>query len=284
VAGAVPATLAALIGRALERPGPVVFLTGAGISAESGIPTFRGPEGFWTVGSAVYRPEEIATFEFFARAPGRQWPWYLHRRVACRRAQPNAAHRALAQLETALAERFLLVTQNVDGLHRRAGSTRRATYSIHGELDFMRCSAGCDGIRPVPACFDGWGEGALLDQAAVAALECASCGAWMRPHVLWFDESYDEEHYRYESALAAAARAALLIVVGTAGATSLPQRIGEIVVARGAAIVDLNVEDNPFANWARASREGYAWTGKAGETVPAVAALLARLAVSRGPP
>src|ERR1017187_4141744 len=97
--------------------GPVVFLTGAGISAESGIPTFRGPEGFWRVGSRNYQPTEMATAVAFARMPAEVWRWYLFRRGVCRSAAPNAAHRALVRFEKRAGDRFLLIIQNVDGLH-----------------------------------------------------------------------------------------------------------------------------------------------------------------------
>ncbi|HVV49677.1 MAG TPA: Sir2 family NAD-dependent protein deacetylase, partial [Polyangia bacterium] len=102
--------------------GPIVFLTGAGISAESGIPTFRGAEGYWRVGSRNYQPTEMAAAAAFARMPEEVWRWYLYRRGVCRAAAPNDAHRALVALERRLGARFLLVTQNVDGLHLRAGS------------------------------------------------------------------------------------------------------------------------------------------------------------------
>src|SRR3954464_8111708 len=98
---------------ALDRPGPVIALTGAGVSAESGIPTFRGKEGYWTVGSREYPPQELATHAAFEAMPWDVWAWYLYRRAVCRRAEPNPAHVALATLDCDL------ITQNVDGLHRR---------------------------------------------------------------------------------------------------------------------------------------------------------------------
>src|SRR6185312_3235449 len=113
---------------------PIVVLTGAGVSAESGIPTFRGKEGYWTVGSREYHPQELATHAAFTRMPWDVWAWYLHRRAVCRRAEPNAAHHALARLPCDL------ITQNVDGLHRRAGSR---PYAIHGDIDHMRCADDC---------------------------------------------------------------------------------------------------------------------------------------------
>ena len=102
--------------------GRVVFLTGAGVSAESGIPTFRGQEGYWTVGSREYHPQEMATQASFTKMPRECWRWYLYRRGVCNAAQPNAGHEALVRAERALKDRFRLITQNVDGLHRRAGN------------------------------------------------------------------------------------------------------------------------------------------------------------------
>src|SRR5438876_11446812 len=109
---------------ALARGGGVVALTGAGVSAESGIPTFRGKEGYWIIGAREYHPQELATHEAFAAMPWSVWAWYLYRRGVCQRAHPNPAHAALARLATerpGLPDRFALITQKVDGLHRRAG-------------------------------------------------------------------------------------------------------------------------------------------------------------------
>src|SRR5512138_2460273 len=123
--------LAELLEGVRAKDGKVVALTGAGISAESGIPTFRGAEGYWVVGSRNYMPQEMATLEMFERAPEEVWRWYLYRFGICRDASPNAGHAALVSLEDALGDRFTLVTQNIDGLHRRAGSRR--VYTIHGD-------------------------------------------------------------------------------------------------------------------------------------------------------
>jgi NAD-dependent deacetylase len=226
--------------------GRVVFLTGAGISAESGIPTFRGPEGHWTVGSQVYRPQELATWDMFSRKPELVWPWYLWRRDVCRRALPNEAHHHLVALDSMLADRFTLVTQNVDGLHLRAGSSPERTFEIHGNIDHYRCAKGCSPRRMVPN-LEGVGEHSGFLPEWGEALECSRCRCWMRPHVLWFDECYDESNYRFESAVASMADAEALIVVGTTGTTSLPAHMLQIAVMRGMFIVDINPEDNPFA-------------------------------------
>ena len=239
--------------------GPIVFLTGAGTSAESGIPTFRGPEGYWRVGSRNYQPTEMATARAFSSMPEEVWRWYLYRRGICRAAAPNAAHDALARLDARFGDRFLLVTQNVDGLHLRAGGDPARIYQIHGNIDSCRCVRGCAPVvRPLP------------DDADPAALRC-ECGDRLRPHVLWFDESYDEPLYRYVSALRAAQSAAALIVIGTSGATTLPTRMCEMVAARGAPLIVLDVEETRFSEIARTTPHGLFVRGTAVQTVPALA-------------
>jgi NAD-dependent deacetylase len=256
--------------------GPIVFLTGAGISAESGIPTFRGPEGYWRVGSRNYQPTEMATAEAFERMPEEVWRWYLFRRGVCRAAEPNAAHRALVEIEGRLGDRFLLVTQNVDGLHLRAGQSPARTYQIHGNIDFCRCVDGCaPAVRPLPASLaQDWPKERSLGDAERALLRCA-CGASLRPHVLWFDESYDEPLYRYRSALRAAEEAAALIVVGTSGATTLPARMCELVAARGAPMLVVDPEPTVFSELAERSPRGRFLRGPASVLVPALVEQLA---------
>jgi NAD-dependent deacetylase len=252
-----------------ERQGRVVVLTGAGISAESGIPTFRGEEGYWVVGSRNYMPQEMATWEMFEQAPDEVWRWYLHRFGICRDAQPNAGHAALVDLERALGDRFTLVTQNIDGLHRRAGSRR--VYTIHGDAAWVRCAAACgdDALLDLPPVAVR-SKDVPLDPATRAALRCPRCGEWLRPHVLWFDECYDEHHYRMQSALRAAGRADLLLVVGTSGATNLPMQIGQLAFQRAVAMVDVNPEENPFAELARRAENGFFARGSACERLPEI--------------
>jgi NAD-dependent deacetylase len=261
-------SLDARLGAALARPGPVVVLTGAGISAASGIPTFRGRDGYWSVGSNHYAPQEMATAAMFARHPEAVWGWYLYRRAVCDAAQPNAAHRALVDLEHACGARFVLLTQNVDGLHLRAGQSPERTLHVHGNLHRMRCARGCSqAVSAVPATLTAGAGGEPVGDAERAALACGGCGGWMRPHVLWFDETYDEPHYRYESALAAASDAVLLIVVGTSGATTLPMYAAAAAARAGAFVVDVDPDDNPFARLALEA--GGVWLrGGAVEHVP----------------
>lgn len=265
--------LAALLEEVRAARGRVVALTGAGISAESGIPTFRGAEGYWVVGSRNYMPQEMATREMFDRRPDEVWRWYLYRFGVCRGAQPNAGHRALVELEAALGDRFTLVTQNIDGLHRRAGSRR--VFTIHGDAAWVRCAADCGQPRLDQPDMGVRDAATPFTAADRARLSCPSCGGWLRPHVLWFDECYDEENYRMQSALRAAGAADLLLVVGTSGATNLPMQIGELCWRRGAALVDVNPEENPFAELARRSERGFFARGGAGERLPAIAAALA---------
>src|SRR5258707_520163 len=117
----------------LARRGNVIVLPGAGVSAESGIPTFRGKDGYWTIGTRDYHPQELATHAAFETMPWDVWAWYLYRRGVCRAAQPNAGHAAIVRWDATLGDRFALVTQNVDGLHPRAGSPPARTFAIHGD-------------------------------------------------------------------------------------------------------------------------------------------------------
>jgi len=261
--------LASILEEVRRSGGRVVALTGAGISAESGIPTFRGAEGYWVVGSKNYMPQEMATQEMFRRAPEEVWRWYLYRFGVCRHAPPNAGHHALVALDRALGDRFHLVTQNIDGLHLRAGSTPERTSCIHGDAAFVRCAGECPGKLLLP---DMGARGATtpLTPADRARLTCLRCGAWLRPHVLWFDEYYDEENYRMETVLRAAGQASLLLVVGTSGATNLPMQIGELAWRRGIAMVDVNPEENPFSELCERSARGFFARGSACERLPDV--------------
>jgi NAD-dependent deacetylase len=271
------------LGSAWNGSGTILVLTGAGISAESGIPTFRGEEGYWRIGSRNYFPEELATRAAFERMPEEIWGWYLYRRSVCRAAAPNAAHLALARLEQALAERgaaerFLLVTQNVDGLHLRAGNSLERTYQIHGNIDFMRSLDDRDPrCFPIPAEIgDRWERGKAIGERERELLKCPD-GTPARPHVLWFDERYDEPRFRYLSSLAATERAGLLIVIGTSGATHLPMAIVQRVAERGVPLLVINREPSLFSDLAEHLSKGRFLRGTAGEIVPPlVDALLAQ--------
>lgn len=252
----------------------ITVLTGAGISAESGIPTFRGPEGYWTIGSEAYRPQEMATQRMFLKAPLAVWNWYLYRRSVCARAEPNPGHRAVAGMERLFGDRFRLVTQNVDNLHLRAGSTPERTFEIHGNIFLMRCAEACSAaLTPVPAAFDDWPRDREISSGEAELLRCPRCGGLLRSHVLWFDEVYDEPFYRLTTTLAAARETDLLIVAGTSGTTNLPNKVAWEVSRRyKAVIVDVNTDRNPFA--ALAVRQGgFAVTGTCGQILPEILAL-----------
>jgi NAD-dependent deacetylase len=254
---------------AIERPGTVVALTGAGVSAESGIPTFRGEGGYWTIGSSEYRSEDLATYAAFSQMPWDVWAWYLYRRTVCREAAPNAAHAALVEWDTQLGDRFSLVTQNVDGLHRRAGSPDVRLHEIHGDIDLMRCSRECTFDRyPIPAGVPRIAKGAKLSESTRSLLRCPKCGAVARPHVLWFDESYDEPRYRLDTVRSLASRAALVVIAGTSASTNLPWQVVSLAQRNGAAIVDVNTAENPFAEVAAASAG--AIRAPASEALPAI--------------
>jgi len=255
--------------------GTLVALTGAGISAESGIPTFRGKEGYWTVGSTEYHPQEMATHAMFSREPEEVWAWYLYRRTVCRAAGPNEGHRAVVDMEQALGDRFLLLTQNVDGLHLRAGNSPGRTFQIHGNIDFARCDADCgQAIFALPDDLSDKEKGAGITDEERGILRCPSCGGWARPHVLWFDECYDEEHFRFDSSMRAAVAASVLLVVGTSGATNLPMQVGQAALRHGALIIDVNPEPNPFSSMATRAETGYYLQGGGGDMLPAIAACL----------
>jgi NAD-dependent deacetylase len=242
--------------------GRITVLTGAGISAESNIPTFRGPEGYWTIGSKAYHPQEMATYRMFTQSPEEVWKWYLYRIGVCKAAEPNPGHLALVEMEKWFKDRFTLITQNVDNLHIRAGNSLKQTFQIHGNIFFMRCADECTlKIYPIPT-------------ADLTLFECPDCGNLTRPHVLWFDEMYNEHHYRYHSALNVAKKTELLIVVGTSGATSLPNLVVWEVKNNGGIIIDINIEENPFSNLALASRRGMFIKEPSSKALPEILNLL----------
>lgn len=253
--------------------GRITVLTGAGISAESGIPTFRGPEGYWTVGSTVYQPQEMATFHMFSQQPDEVWKWYLYRRGVCAAANPNTGHLALVEMEQRFGDRFTLITQNVDGLHLRAGNTLARTYQIHGNVFYMRCSLECsEAVYPIPEAVLSKSKEDSLTETDRLHLRCPLCGARTRPHILLFDESYNEHHYHFYSSLKIARETALLIVVGTAGATNLPNQVAREVYQRDGVIIDINIESNPFAQLAQNSIRGFFIKEASATALPALAA------------
>jgi NAD-dependent deacetylase len=201
------------------------------------------------------------------------WAWYLYRRSVCRRALPNAGHHALVRLAAHLPDRFALVTQNVDGLHRRAGSPDAQTFPIHGDISLMRCAAGCVLDRwPIPDAVPELDKGEAVTAETRALLVCPRCGGMARPHVLWFDESYDEPRFYLDTVRRLAGRAALVVTAGTSAQTNLPWQVVQLAGRAGATLVDVNVEANPFGDLAAGS--GGAIRGPAADALTAIAAAL----------
>src|SRR5947208_3657731 len=176
----------------------VLVITGAGVSAESGIPTFRGKEGYWR----NLDPIKLATPEAFARDPKLVWQWYRERRQRIRNAQPNAAHEAIAKLAQ-YADEFLLVTQNVDDLHARGGVPAQKMVQIHGDIFVTRCSR-CEFKRR---------EDAHEDEDAMP--RCLHCNALMRPGVVWFGEQLPRKEVQRVENFVGAGTCDVVIVVGT---------------------------------------------------------------------
>ena len=219
----------------------VAVLTGAGISAESGVPTFRGTGGLWR----EYKLEELATPEAFARDPRLVWEWYNWRRELISRARPNAGHKALAELETR-KRNFTLITQNVDGLHELAGSGRML--KLHGDIWRMRCTG----------CGSNWPD----RRATLPKLppHCA-CGALARPGVVWFGEPLPEGIM--QEAEHAAESADVLLVVGTSAVVYPAAGLIPHAKARGVKVVEVNPEATPYSDMVDC-----ALRGAAGEILP----------------
>ncbi|MGH8100222.1 MAG: Sir2 family NAD-dependent protein deacetylase, partial [Chthoniobacterales bacterium] len=174
----------------------ILVITGAGVSAESGIPTFRGKGGYWR----NLDPARLATPEAFARDPELVWQWYRERRERIRAAKPNAAHEAITRLSI-LAREFLLVTQNVDDLHARTGFAKEKIVQIHGDIFVTRCSR----------CGEEEHERAGKEELPT----CAACGAMMRPGVVWFGEQLDSAKIDMVERFLDGGRCDLVIVAGT---------------------------------------------------------------------
>ncbi|HBA52936.1 MAG TPA: NAD-dependent deacylase [Syntrophorhabdus aromaticivorans] len=212
----------------------LLVITGAGISAESGIPTFRGNEGLWK----NYRAEDLATPHAFARDPETVWEWYDWRRGIIGRAEPNAGHLAIKELEE-LFDNFLLITQNVDGLHGRTGI--RNMVEIHGNLWRVRCTR--EGKTSM-----------LMDVPLKSVPPKCECGAVLRPDVVWFGESIPS--LALEKAFRVIEQCDTLIVVGTSGVVYPVASFPETVKNNGGFVIEVNVEPTPISAVADASLYG----------------------------
>jgi NAD-dependent deacetylase len=218
----------------------VVVFTGAGVSQESGLGTFRDPDGIWS----RFRPEELATPEAFRRDPDRVAAWYLERLRQALAARPNAAHRTIASWQRRFPS-LVVVTQNVDRLHQRAGS--REVLELHGTLALWRC-ASC-------------GAEADAERLPAAAPALCGCGGRLRPGVVWFGEELPAE--TFERAAEASRRAELFVAVGTSASVWPAAGLIELAAGAGALVVEVNPEPTPLSHLAEVVLRG-----RAGEVLP----------------
>jgi NAD-dependent deacetylase len=220
----------------------VVVLTGAGVSQESGLRTFRDAQtGLW----AQYKPNELASPEAFRRDPKLIWDWYAWRREAVKAVRPNAGHYALAKMETCVSE-FTLITQNVDNLHRMAGSQN--ILELHGNIQRVRC-ADCYTFT------ETW------DDDSEDVPRCKICGGLLRPDVVWFGEMLPRD--QLEAAVEAARSCEVFFSIGTSGVVQPAASLAFAAHNRGAVVVEINAEPTPLT-----PKADYFLQGKSGEILP----------------
>jgi NAD-dependent deacetylase len=244
----IPPALAAKLASAKS----VTVFTGAGVSAESGVPTFRDAQtGLW----ADFKPEELATPTAFLRNPRLVWEWYDWRRQLVSQVEPNPAHRAIAEMER-LFPQFALITQNVDGLHQRAGSSRVS--ELHGNITRTKC----------------FNEGTVVtgwEPTNTPPPKCPRCGGLLRPDVVWFEESLPEAEC--ERAWEAASHCDVFLSVGTSTVVYPAAQLPFEALRGGATTVEINPDPTPFT-----SRAHFTLAGQAGVVLPL---LLAELKAAR---
>ncbi len=214
----------------------IAVLTGAGISADSGVPTFRGADGLWR----NFRAEDLATPEAFARDPRLVWEWYDWRRALIAKALPNEAHHALVRLEQRAPD-YWLITQNVDGLHRQAGSTKIS--EIHGNIWMTRCTS-CRLVRE--------------DRTVPLTIlpHCGACGGLLRPHIVWFGESLAADDIQRSQD--AATSCDCFLIVGTSGLVYPAASFAAIAKQAGAYVIEVNLDPTPQSTLVDVSLQGRA--------------------------
>lgn len=233
----------------------VVAVTGAGMSAESGVPTFRDAQtGLW----ARYSPEELATPQAWSRDPDFVWAWYLWRLSLAGRVEPNAGHRALAEWADRDGVRLMVVTQNVDDLHERAGS--RAPVHLHGSLAAFRCES-CETPHTEPVLLP---EG---EPRRVSPPRCLYCGAAVRPGVVWFGESLPVN--AWNSAVDRLRTADLVLLIGTSGMVYPAADLPSIARGEGITVVEINPQATDVSHLAH-----HTWRATAAVALPALVAAL----------
>lgn len=211
---------------ALRHAQHIAVLTGAGVSAESGVPTFRDAQtGLWS----KFNPQELATREAFARNPKLVWEWYAYRRELISRVEPNAGHYALVNLE-AHVPRFTLITQNIDGLHERAGS--KNIIELHGNIFRTKC-------------FREDTRAANWFPTDEIPPRCARCGAYLRPDVVWFGEMLPP--FALEESFRAAQTCDVFFSIGTSGVVEPAASLPFIALRNGAVVIEVNPEETPLS-------------------------------------
>lgn len=220
----------------------IVFFTGAGISSESGIPTFRGKEGLWN----KFRPEELANFDAFIKNPALVWEWYNYRKKIVHEAKPNAAHLTIAEMQNYFDD-VTVVTQNVDNLHMRAGSKK--IFELHGNIERNFC-INCKKFHNEELDFSG-------------GVPKCECGGLIRPDVVWFGEYLPEDQFL--GGEKAAIKSDVFFVVGTSAVVYPAAGLVYTAKASGATIVEINIEETEIS-----SSVNYSYFGKAGEILPRI--------------
>jgi NAD-dependent deacetylase len=229
----------------LKEAKSIVFFTGAGISAESGIPTFRGKDGIWN----RLKPEELANFNAFLKNPDMVWEWYQHRRNIIHETGPNPAHIAIAEFEK-YYEDVCVVTQNVDNLHRRAGS--KTVYELHGNIERNYC---IDCTEPF--------EEEHFDYTQKSAPRCKECGGLIRPDVVWFGEFLPQQVF--SEGERKAAESDICFIVGTSAVVYPAAFIPLGAKRAGSYLVEINITQTEISGAC-----DYSLFGKAGEIMPQV--------------
>jgi len=233
----------------------LVVSTGAGVSKESGIPTFRDAyTGLW----ANYDPQQLASVEGFLQDPKTVWEWYAWRRKKVSEAQPNPGHLALARLED-LVPRMTLITQNVDGLHRRAGS--RSPIELHGNITRVKCFAACG------RSYDDWSDD---DYEGEIPPRCKACKSFLRPDVVWFGEQLPEK--QIQEAFLSAETCDLMLVVGTSGMVQPAASLPLVASRAGAGVIEVNPQPGMISESADILLKG-----KSGELLPPLVQAVERI-------
>ncbi len=221
----------------------VVFFTGAGISAESGVPTFRGKDGIWN----KLKPEELANFDAFLRNPEMVWEWYNHRKKIIHESQPNPGHMAIAEMQD-LFKNVTVVTQNIDNLHRRAGS--RKIYELHGNIERNYCIK-CKTVYNDELPFE--------DKIP----KCTKCGGLIRPDIVWFGEFLPPD--QFQASVDASKKCDVFFVVGTSAVVYPAASLVYTARENGAFLVEVNIEETGISYLANKS-----FFGESGKILPAI--------------